>query len=84
MLGARPLKELVNWPVTVPSLVHWPEAGVGAPKVLLQQIPSAVIVEPPLDVTLPPPMAVVDVTFELPVVVTVGKAANVVNVTELP
>ena len=76
--------ELLNWPITVPSLVHWPEDILGVAKVLLQQTPSAVIADPPLDVTLPPAVAVVDVTFELPVVLTVGKAADVVNVTELP
>ena len=74
----------MNWPVTVPSLVHWPEAGVGAAEVLLQQTPSAVIADPPLDVTLPPPAAVVDVTFDVAVVVTVGDATDVENVTELP
>ena len=64
--------ELVNG-VTVPSLVHGPEDVVGVIEVLLQQTPCAVMGEPPLDVTLPPPVAVVDVTFEIPVVVTVGK-----------
>jgi hypothetical protein len=75
--------ELVNG-VTVPSLVHGPEDVVGVVEVLLQQTPSAVMGEPPLDVTLPPPVAVVEVIFEMLVVVTVGKAANVVNVTSLP
>ena len=68
--------ELVYGPVTVPSFVH---RLAGVTEVLLQQTPSAVIAEPPLDVTLPPPAAVVDVTFEVPVVATVGKAAGVVN-----
>ncbi len=74
--------ELVNG-VAVPSLVHEPEevAGLGE---MLQQTPSAVTGEPPLDVTLPPLLAVVDVIFEITVVVTVGEAAEVVNVKELP
>ena len=73
--------ELVNGPVTVPSFVH---RLAGVTEVLLQQTPSAVIAEPPLDITLPPAVAVVDVTFELPIVLTVGKAADVVTATELP
>ena len=73
--------KLVYGPVTVPSFVH---GLAGVAEVLLQQTPSAVIAEPPLDVTMPPPVAVVDVTFEVPVVLTVGKAADVVTVTELP
>ena len=47
---------------------------------VLQQTPSAVTGDPPLDVTLPPPPAVVVVTFEIAVVVTVGTATKVVNV----
>ena len=66
--------ELVNGPVTVPSFVHWPVDVLAVAEVLLQQTPSAVIADPPLDVTLPPLVAVVDVTLEVPVVDTVGKA----------
>ncbi len=69
--------------VTVPSLVHEPEDEVGLGEVL-QQTPSAVTGEPPLDVTLPPPVAVVEAILVIVVVVTVGKAAEVVNVKELP
>ncbi len=74
--------ELVNG-VTVPSLVHWPDDVVGLGDVL-QQTPSAVTGDPPLDVTFPPPLAVVAVIFEIEAVVTVGKATEVVNVKELP
>ncbi len=82
VLGARAVMELANG-VTVPSLVYEPEEVVGLGEVL-QQTPSAVTGDPPLDVTLPPPLAVIDVIFEIAVVVTVGKAAEVVNVKELP
>ncbi len=73
--------ELTNG-VTIPSLVHEPEDVVGLGEVL-QQTPSAVTGDPPLDVTLPPPPAVIDVIFEIAVVVTVG-AANVVKVRSVP
>ena len=72
------MMELLNG-VTVPSLVHCPVDVVGVVVVLLQQTPSAVIAEPPLNVTLPPLLAAVVVTFEIAVVVTVGKATNVLN-----
>ncbi len=74
--------ELANG-VTVPSLVHEPEAVVGFGEVF-QQTPSAVIADPPLDVTLPPLLAVVAVIFEIAVVVTVGEATDVVNVRSVP
>ena len=73
--------ELVYGPVTVLLFVH---RLAGVTEVLLQQTPSAVIADPPLDVTLPPPAAVVDVTFDVAVVMTVGDATDVENVTELP
>ncbi len=75
------MMELVNG-VAVPSPVHEPEEVVGFVEVL-QQTPSVVIGEPPLDVTFPPLLAVVAVIFEIAVVVTVGKATDVVNVKEL-
>jgi hypothetical protein len=67
--------------VTVPSLVQVPPiAGLS---VRPKQTPSAVSVVPPLEVTLPPPVAVVEVMPVIVVVVTVGKA-NVVNVVSVP
>ncbi len=57
-----------------------PRAGLS---VTPKQTPSAVSVAPPFEVTLPPPVAVVEVMLVIVVVVTVGKA-NVVNVKELP
>ncbi len=51
---------------------------------VLQQTPSAVTGEPPVEVTLPPPLPVIDVIFEIAAVVTVGEAVRVVNITELP
>ena len=77
------MMELLNG-VTVPSLVHCPVDVVGVVVVLLQQTPSAVIADPPLNVTFPPLLAVVVVTFVIAVVATVGNATNVVNVTLLP
>ena len=73
--------ELANG-VAVPSLVHEPEDVVGFREVL-QQTPSAVTGDPPVDVTLPPPVAVVEVMLVIVVVVTVG-AANVVKVVSVP
>ncbi len=75
-----PVRELTYAPAAVPSLVQVPPiAGlIVGPK----QTPSTVSVAPPFEVTLPPPVAVVEVMLVIVVVVTVGKA-NVVNVKEL-
>jgi hypothetical protein len=51
-----------------------------------QQIPFAVTADPPILVTLPPPVAVVDDIADIFVVVTVAKPVDpdVVNVNGLP
>ena len=65
----------------VPSLVQVPpRAGLS---VKPKQTPSAVSVAPPFEVTLPPPVAVVEVMVAIAAVVTVG-TVNVVKVKELP
>lgn len=70
---------LVKVPVPVPSVVLLP-AVVGV-EVVAQQTPQAVTVAPPsLEIT-PPEEAVVAVTLEIAVVVTVGIVAMVVTVT---
>jgi len=60
----------VNAPVPVPSVVLLSEV-VGLTEVL-QQIPRAVTLAPPLEVTFPPPDAVVEVIDVIVAVVTVG------------
>jgi hypothetical protein len=74
---------LVYTPVPVPSLVLLFEM-VGL-AVILQQTPLAVTEEPPSEVTLPPPVAVVCAMLVMDVVVTVGRDGDkVVKVTWLP
>ena len=72
----------VNTPVPVPSDVVL-SAVVGFADVL-QHTPLAVTAAPPLEVTLPPLDAVVEVILDAGVVVTVGAAALVVNVKSPP
>ena len=75
--------ELVNTPVPVPSLVQAPpNTGFGD---VPQQTPLAFTAVLPEEVTSPPPVAVVSVTFERGVVVRVGSGeVVVVNVRSLP
>ena len=80
--GVKPVMELVNAPVPVPSVV-WLLAVVGF-AVVLQQTPRAVTDAPPLSVTFPPLAAVVAVMSETEVVVTVGATAFVVKATSFP
>ena len=71
MFVVNPVIVLVNGPVPVPSLVRL-LAIVGF-EVVLQQTPRAVTEAPPLDVTLPPEVAVVAVMLEAIAVDTVGE-----------
>jgi hypothetical protein len=74
VLGVRPVMELVNVPIPVPSLVQVPPtAGLVD---VLQQTPLAVTSAPPSDVMLPPPVADVLVILEMAVVTTVGRIST--------
>ena len=74
---------LVNVPVPVPSVV-WSSDIVGFCEVL-QHTPLAVTVAPPLFVTFPPQVAVLDAMLLTVEVVTDGNVnSNVVNETSLP
>jgi hypothetical protein len=68
-LGVKPVIELVNAPIPVPSFVQL-SAVVGLGEVL--QHTPAVTVAPPSDVTLPPELAVELVMPKINEVVTVG------------
>ena len=68
---------LVKLPMPLPSVV-WLPLIVGFADVL-QQIPRAVTAAPPVEVTLPPPVAVVAVILVTEAVVMVGKVADVVK-----
>ena len=70
---ANPVIELVNVPDVVPSVVLL-FAMVGVADVL-QQIPDAVIAEPPLDVIVPPELAVFCVILLAAVVLSIGAVA---------
>ena len=82
MFPVSPVRLLTNTPVPLPSVV-WLSAVVGL-ELKLQQTPLAVTDAPPSEVTFPPLVAVVWVMFVTVVVVTVGKFANVENVTSFP
>ena len=69
--------ELIKTPVPVPSVVWFPVATGFT--VVAQHTPRAVTVAPPSAVTFPPEEAVVERMDAGVVVVTVGKAARVVN-----
>jgi hypothetical protein len=71
----------VNAPVPVPSVVLL-SAVVGLADVL-QQTPLAVTLDPPSEVTFPPPDAVVEVIDVIVAVVTVG-VVKVVKLESLP
>ncbi len=52
--------------------------------VVLQQTPTAVSAAPPVDVTVPPDDAVVEVMDDIAAVVTVGTIADVVKLSSFP
>ena len=66
----------VKAPEPVPSVVFVESAIVGVVEVL-QQTPRAVTADPPISVTLPPPVAVVPALAEISAVLTVGGLATV-------
>jgi hypothetical protein len=72
----------VNVPLVVPS-VDLKSEVVGV-AVVLQQIPEVVIVDPPLDVIVPPVFAAYFVTLLAAVVVKVGAIAIVVKLVSVP
>ncbi len=71
---------LAKVPSPVPSVVSV-SAMVGL-IVVLQQIPRAVTAAPPLEVTLPPPVAVAEVIPVIAVVVTEGMVRGLVVVAD--
>jgi len=79
---SNPLNALVNDPVPVPFVVLL-FAVVGF-AVVAQHTPRAVTEAPPLEVTLPPLVAPVDVTTVAAAVVIVGARAAVVKVVWVP
>ena len=83
-----PERLLVKLPTPLPSDVLVVNDVVG-PEEVLQQIPRAVIVEPPSEVVMPPDTAVVEPIEVMAFVNRVGTTgvvttAKVVNVTSLP
>ena len=73
---------LVNIPLVVPSVVLLSDmVGVA---VVLQQIPEAVIADPPLELIVPPALAAYFVTLLAVVVVKVGAIAMVVKLVSVP
>ena len=77
VFAVSPVRLLEKLPVPLPSVV-WLSAIVGL-AVVLQHIPLAVTLAPPLEVTLPPLVAVVKVMSVTEVVVTVASIGDVVN-----
>ena len=74
--------ELVNVPVVVPPVVLLSEiVGVA---VVLQQIPDAVITDPPLEVIEPPEVAAYLVILLAAVVLSVGATASVIKLISVP
>jgi hypothetical protein len=74
--------ELVNVPLVVPSAVLLSEVvGVA---VVLQQIPDAVMTDPPLDVIVPPALAAYFVILDTAEVVSVGARAKVEKLVSVP
>jgi hypothetical protein len=74
--------EPLNVPEVVPSVVLL-SAVVGV-AVVLQQIPDAVITDPPLEVMVPPEVAAYLVILLAAVVVSVGATASVVKLISVP
>jgi hypothetical protein len=80
--AVKPVIELVNVPLVVPSAVLLSEVvGVAA---VLQQIPDAVMTDPPLEVIVPPALAAYFVILLAAVVVKVGALALVVKLVSVP
>jgi hypothetical protein len=80
--AVNPVIALVNVPVVVPSVVLKSEVvGVA---VVLQQIPEAVIEDPPFDVMVPPALAAYFVILLAAVVVSIGAIALVVKLVSVP
>jgi hypothetical protein len=80
--AVNPVIELVNVPLVVPSVVLVSEVvGVA---VVLQQIPDAVIAEPPLDVIVPPALAAYFVILDTAEVVSDGAIAIVAKLVSVP
>jgi hypothetical protein len=71
VLGNKPVIELVNEPVPVPSTVFVLSSIVGIGEVL-QTTPLAVIFAPPSEVTIPPDVALLFVILVILVVVKTG------------
>ena len=82
MPAVNPVIELVNVPLVIPS-VDLKSEVVGV-AVVLQQIPEAVIVDPPLEVIVPPALAAYFVILLAAVVVKVGAIAIVVKLVSVP
>ena len=82
MPAVNPVIELVNVPLVVPSVVLVSEVvGVA---VVLQQIPDAVITDPPLDEIVPPELAAYLVILLGVDVVKVGAIAIVTKLVSVP
>ena len=82
MPAVKLVKELVNVPLVVPSIVLLSDiVGVA---VVLQQIPDTVIADPPFDMIVPPALAAYFVTLLAAVVVKVGAIAIVVKLVSVP
>ena len=71
VFAVRPARLLANSPVPVPSLVL--KSEIVGPADVLQQMPRAVTMAPPSDITLPPQVAASAVIFVTGVVVTVAR-----------
>ena len=82
-MAVKPVIELVNVPVAIPSVVLVLNAIVGLAEVP-QQTPRAVTAAPPSLVILPPLVAVVEVRADTAVVVSTGKIAVAAAVTWFP
>ncbi len=82
MPAVNPVIELVNVPLVVPSVVLVSEVvGVA---VVLQQIPDAVMTDPPCDEIVPPALAAYFVILDATVVVSVGAIAMVEKLVSVP
>ncbi len=82
MPAVKPINVQGYIPLDDPSVVLL-LAVVGV-AVVLQQIPEAVIVDPPLEVIVPPALAAYFVTLLAAVVVKVGATAIVVKLVSVP
>ena len=71
MAAVKPVIELVNVPIPVPSVVLVDKATVGF-TVVLQQTPRTVTAAPPSEFIVPPLLAVVLVMADIAVVVITG------------